>query len=206
MERLRTDPSTTFLDAGCCFGQELRSLIDQGISGKQLFGCDLEPVFIDLGYQLFRDKDRLEATFAAGDLAAEDVKFAESQLSRKISGKIDIIFASSLFHVWDYDAQIRAAINLVRLCRDKPDVMIIGRQMGSRLGGHYKMHGVKDEAFHYRHNAETLKGFWRDIEAATQICWKFEASFFADEAIEQTKKALPVDDNVAMICWCATRL
>ncbi|RHZ57482.1 uncharacterized protein CDV56_106069 [Aspergillus thermomutatus] len=187
LERLRTDPSTNFLDAGCCFGQEIRSLVDQGISGKQLFGCDVEQAFIDLGYLLFRDKDR-------------------SQLSRTMSGKIDIIFASSLFHLWDYDTQVRAAIRLVRLCRDKPGVMITGRQLGSRLGGHYPMHGVNEEALHYRHNVETLKGFWRDIEAATQTRWTLEASFFADEAAEQTNKVRPVEDtNATMIWWCATR-
>ena len=205
VDRLRTDLSANFLDAGCCFGQEIRSLADHGIPGKQLFGCDLEQVFIDLGYRLFRDKDRLEATFATGDLTAEDTKFAGSQLMQIMSGKIDIIFASSLFHLWDYDTQVRAAIRLVQLCRDKSDVMITGRQMGSRLGGHYQMHGVKDGFLHYRHNVETLKGFWRDIEAATQTRWKFEASFFADEAVGQAKKVLSVDDNTAMICWCATR-
>ncbi|KAE8372335.1 hypothetical protein BDV26DRAFT_274377 [Aspergillus bertholletiae] len=204
LERLRGDSSANFLDAGCCFGQEIRYLADQGIPGKQLFGCDLEQVFIDLGYRLFRDKDRLEATFVTGDLTADDAAFAESPLSQGVSGKVDIIFASSLFHLWDYDTQVRAARHLVQLCRDQPGVMITGRQVGSRLGGHYPMHGVDDNAFHYRHNIETLKGFWRDVEAATQTRWKLDASFFVDEASEQTKKVDP-DSNTVMICWCATK-
>ncbi|KAE8141814.1 hypothetical protein BDV38DRAFT_295638 [Aspergillus pseudotamarii] len=206
LERLRTDPSTNFLDAGCCFGQEIRHLVDQGIPGKQLFGCDLEQVFIDLGYELFRDKDHLEATFATGDLTADDPAFAGSPLSQNLSGKIDIIFASSLFHLWDYDTQVRAAIRLVQLCRDKTGVMITGRQLGSRLGGHYPIHGVDDKALHYRHNVESLKGFWRDVEVATQTRWKLEASFFVDDAVEQTKKVVPdYDSNAMMICWCVTR-
>ncbi|KAE8338051.1 hypothetical protein BDV24DRAFT_153922 [Aspergillus arachidicola] len=206
VDRLRADPSTTFLDAGCCFGQEIRYLVDQGIPGKQLFGCDLEQVFIDLGYKLFRDKDRLEATFVTGDLTADDPAFAGSPLSQTLSGKIDIIFASSLLHLWDYDTQVRVAIRLVQLCRDRPGVMITGRQLGSRLGGHYPMHGVDDNALHYRHNVESLKGFWRDVEIATQTRWKLEASFFVDEAAEQTRKAVPdIDSNATMICWSVTR-
>ncbi|KAE8158965.1 hypothetical protein BDV40DRAFT_307441 [Aspergillus tamarii] len=206
LERLRADPSTTFLDAGCCFGQEIRHLVDQGIPGKQLFGCDLEQVFIDLGYQLFRDKDRLEATFATGDLTADDSAFTGSPLSQNLSGKIDIIFASSLLHLWDYDTQVRAAIRLVQLCRDKPGVMITGRQLGSRLAGHYPIHGVDDKVFHYRHDVESLKGFWRDVELATQTRWKLEASFFVDPAVEQVKNVVPdYDSNATMLCWCMTR-
>lgn len=49
LERLRTDPSSGFLDVGCCFGQEIRFLADQGIPGEQLFGCDLEQVFSATG-------------------------------------------------------------------------------------------------------------------------------------------------------------
>lgn len=207
LDRLRTDPSANFLDAGCCFGQEIRSLADQGVPSRQLFGCDLEKPFIDLGYQLFRDQDRLEATFAAGNLTADDAVFAESELSRKMAGKMDIIFASSLFHLWDYETGLVAAKRLIKLCRDKPGVIITGRQVGSLLGGHYPMLGVDSKAFHYRHNFETLKGFWKDIEEATQTRWRVEASYIADDAIEKAKNALPgYDENTRVLCWSATRL
>lgn len=43
----------TFLDAGCCFGQEIRYLVQASIPSAQLYGFDLEPDFIDLGYQFF---------------------------------------------------------------------------------------------------------------------------------------------------------
>ena len=205
IERLRSDSSANFLDAGCCFGQEIRFLANQGVPSKRLFGCDLERTFIDLGYQLFRDKDSLETTFVTGDLTAGDRELEGCQLLLTLSGKIDVIFASSLFHVWDYDNQLRAAIRLVRFCRDKPGVMITGRQLGSRLGGHYSMRGVDDGAFHYRHNIETLKGFWRDVENATQTRWTLEASFIADDAVGGANRMCPVDNDTAMICWCATR-
>ncbi|PLB48427.1 hypothetical protein P170DRAFT_427511 [Aspergillus steynii IBT 23096] len=207
LDRLRENPSTNFLDAGCCFGQEIRSLVDRGIPSAQLFGCDLEQAFIDLGYQLFRDQDRLNATFATGDLTASEPDFLSSPLSQKMSGKMDIIFASSLFHLWDYKTGLVAAIRLVTLCRDKPGVMVTGRQVGSVLGGHYPMHGVDSSAFHYRHNVETVKGFWKDVEEATRTRWKVEASFLAEDAIGKARNVLPgYDENTRVLCWSATRV
>lgn len=204
LERLRSDPEAGFLDAGCCFGQEIRFLADQGIPGRQLFGFDLEPVFVDLGYRLFCDKDRLEATFAIVDLAAGDGHFDSGELTQKLSGRIDVVFASSLFHMWDYELQLLVAIRLVRLCRDKPGIMITGRQLGSLLGGQYTVPIMGDGAQHYRHNVETMKGFWRDVEKATQTRWKVEAGLYMGEEVELTKKIWN-DDNVRMIWWCATR-
>lgn len=205
LEKLRSDPEAGFLDAGCCFGQELRFLANQGIPGTRLFGCDLEQVFIDLGYQLFRDKDRLRATFAVGDLDAANSDFETGQLTQKLSGKLDVVFASSLFHMWDYDIQFRVAARLVKLCRDKPGVMITGRQIGSLVGGHYEMKGMKDGAFHYRHDIETMERFWSEIGEATSTTWKVEAGLYSGEEVEKTKNMPWSDDNYRMMWWCATR-
>ncbi|KAJ5090811.1 hypothetical protein N7532_009495, partial [Penicillium argentinense] len=199
IERLRKDPATRFLDAGCCFGQEIRFLADQGILGKQLYGIDLEQAFLALGYQLFLDKDRLQATLIAGDI------LRKGQLSQEISGKIDINCASSLLHLWDYETQLKAAVRFVSLCRDQPDVMVVGRQMGSLSGGHYPMSGVKDEFNHYRNNVETMKGLWRDVEEATQTRWKVEAQLYMGDEIEKVMKSPFADGNVHMVPWCATR-
>ena len=144
LERLRTDPSGEFLDVGCCFGQEIRFLADQGIPGKQLFGCDSEQVLIDLGYWLFRDEDRLKATFAVGDLCADEPHFDDSEIARKLKGKISFVFASSLFHMWDWNTQVKVATRLVNLCRQRSGVMITGRQLGSVEGDHYSMAGMKE--------------------------------------------------------------
>lgn len=206
LDRLRADPKAGFLDAGCCFGQELRFLADQGVPGCQLFGCDLERVFIDLGYQLFRDKHHFGATFAVGDLTSDQADGDTNQISKKLAGKIDIVFASSLFHMWDYEMQLRVAVQLVRLCRDREGVMIAGRQLGSLLGGSYPAKGINDGGIHYRHNVETIKGFWCDVGNATQTSWTVEGGLYMGEEIEQTKNAPWADSNLRMIWWCATRV
>ncbi|CAI7653251.1 unnamed protein product [Penicillium glandicola] len=206
LDHLRSDPTAGFLDAGCCFGQELRFLANQGIPGSQLFGCDIEQVFVDLGYRLFLDRERLHATFAIGDLTTVPGQDGTSQLDEKLGGKIDVVFASSLFHLWDYERQLRAAVRLVGLCRSRAGVMITGRQMGSVLAGHYEINAIKDGAMHYRHNIESMRGFWSDVGEATGTRWEVEAGLYLAEELEQTKDAAWADSNIRMIWWCATRL
>ncbi|PYH44042.1 class I SAM-dependent methyltransferase [Aspergillus saccharolyticus JOP 1030-1] len=217
LEHLRHDPTAGFLDAGCCFAQELRYLADQGIPSTQLYGCDLEQIFISLGYQLFRDEDRFQATFAAGDLATEnDQEFEAGEIAQKLRGRISVVFASSLFHMWNYQTQLRVATRLVRLCRDDQQqqqqqgkgTIIAGRQMGSILAGEHAMTGmVKDPtATHYRHNVESIKGFWYDVGVATNTRWRVEAGLYMAEEIEQNRHAPFADENLRMLWWCATRV
>ena len=55
-ERLRA--GATFCDVGCCFGQEIRHLVFYGgIDFTQLYGFDLEQEFVEMGYELFRDRE-----------------------------------------------------------------------------------------------------------------------------------------------------
>lgn len=205
LERLRADPSSGFLDAGCCFGQEIRFLADQGIAGEQLFGRDLEQVFIDPGYRLFRDTDRLKASFAVGDLNADEATFDDGEIFQKLHDKIDIVFASSLFHMWDWDTQFKVATRLVKICRPKSGVMTAGRQMGSTKGDHYTMAGMKDNAVHYQHDPETMERFRGAVGEAIQSSWKVEAGLYWAEEVEKTKNMPWADDKMRMMWWCATR-
>ena len=107
-----TRSGETFLDAGCCFGHEIRYLVQDGVHSSQLYGFDLEPDFIELGYHLFRDRDRLQAIFVSGDILAEPT-MPEGQELARLQGQIDIVFASSFLHVWDWDDMIKAAKSLV---------------------------------------------------------------------------------------------
>ncbi|PYI18916.1 hypothetical protein BO99DRAFT_385569 [Aspergillus violaceofuscus CBS 115571] len=206
MDHLRANPAAGFLDVGCCVGQEIRYLANEGIHGRQLFGCDLEQIFIDLGYRLFRDADRLEATFVTGDLTAgEDEEFAQGRLAQTVNGKIEVVLTNSVLHLWDYETQVKVAARLVRLCKDQPGVMIAGRQMGTRLAGHYTMHGFMNDQVHYRHNVESIKGFWYDVGQVTGTGWRVEAELYWAEEWEKTRNVSFTDENVRMLWFCAVR-
>lgn len=71
----------------------------------------------------------------SADLTSEQCLEPSTEISRRLASKVDIVYASSLFHLWDYERQVRAAMNLARLCREKPGVVLVGRQLGSVLAG-----------------------------------------------------------------------
>jgi ubiquinone/menaquinone biosynthesis C-methylase UbiE len=163
MERLKAPRSTeTFLDVGCCLGHVVRQLIAEGVSSERLYGTDLQPRFLDLGYELFRDRDRIKnrATFVAGDMLQEnDVRL------EKLTGKVDIIYASAFFHLFEREDQIKAAKRMVRFLRpENPRAMIFGRNEGPKIVGWEK----------YVLDAESWQRMWDEVGEATRTCWRTE--------------------------------
>ena len=57
---------------------------------------------MELGYQLFRDRDKLQATFVSGDVLAPSASPEGAELIT-LEGKMDVVFASSFLHVWDWN-------------------------------------------------------------------------------------------------------
>ncbi|KAL4873669.1 hypothetical protein BDV12DRAFT_159382 [Aspergillus spectabilis] len=202
LEYLRNNSAAGFLDAGCCVGQEIRFLTQQGIPDHQLFGLDLEQPFVDLGYQLFRDKDRLDATFVLGDLHVDEESEA---LAQKLEGKIGIVYASSLLHLWSYEKQLRAATRLVSLLCDEVGVMVVGRQLGGLYAGEFRLTDFNDDT-QYRHNVQSIKGLWYGIEQATGTRWKVEVWLIMEDLIQQIKNMPWGDSNMRVVWWSATRI
>ena len=65
LQRFKEDPNLKLLDLGCCFAQELRQLVLDGVPSKRLYGIDVEPKFFELGYDLFLDRNTLRSDFLA---------------------------------------------------------------------------------------------------------------------------------------------
>jgi hypothetical protein len=97
---------------------------------------------------------------------------------------------------------------MVAMCEDKAGVMITGRQLGSHLGGRYPMIGMRKDGEkyrNYRHNEQTIKGFWLDVGEATGTQWTVDAGTYWGEEMEQTKDAPWAEPQMCMIWWSATR-
>ena len=200
LARLRS--GATFCDAGCCFGQELRFLAHDGIPSTQLYGFDLETRFIEFGYQLFRDRDRSHATFVAGNVLASSASPEGAELS-KLEGKMDIVFASSFMHVFDWDQMILAARRLVSLTRPQAGSMIVGKQMGNVVAGRYPLPTAS--GFNYRHNAESMKQFWAQVGEETASQWEVEAELYEGFELSENKQHAWMDENTRMIWFQVTR-
>ncbi|KAL1969667.1 hypothetical protein VTN77DRAFT_8220 [Rasamsonia byssochlamydoides] len=125
----RLQAGQTFLDAGCCFGQDLRKLLFDGApSSKAMYGIDIEPAFFQLGYELFHDADTLEASFLEADLIKPQFPLPSLE---PIQGRIDVVSAQSLFHLFNLEGQKIVARHLVGLTKPGPGAMIAGRQIGA---------------------------------------------------------------------------
>ncbi|KAI9750327.1 MAG: hypothetical protein M4579_006512 [Chaenotheca gracillima] len=139
------DPAN-FLDLGCCLGQDFRALAAAGVPVSQLHGAELEPAFIDLGFDLFRDRDRVPASrfVTPADIFAESF-FDTPEPGKDASGgrgvfapllgKMDVIYAASFFHLFDWEGQLEIARRVIKLMRPVPGSVVLGRQAGNLQAG-----------------------------------------------------------------------
>ncbi|KAF4161518.1 hypothetical protein CNMCM6936_003359 [Aspergillus lentulus] len=118
----RVKEGQKLLDMGCAFGQELRQLVYHGAPSENLYGVDLRLDFINLGFDLFRDRSSLKSQFFASNLLDSN-----SDAVVELTGKIDIIFASLFFHIFSWNQQITIAKHALQMLTPKPRSMIVGR-------------------------------------------------------------------------------
>jgi SAM-dependent methyltransferase len=165
ISRLKTK-NQTFLDLGCCFGQELRELVFDGAPAQNLFGTDLRQGLIDMGYELFRDKETLKSTFIAADVFDD-----ESELVKQLSGKINIIYTGSFFHLFDYAQQKAVGKRVIQLLKPEKDSFVIGRQIGNVDSGDHTTEVHKLKRTRFRHNAESWRNMWKELGEETGTTW-----------------------------------
>jgi len=159
------------LDVGCCFGHILRQLAFDGVPDTQLAGTDLRPEFVDLGYELFRDKDKFAARFVTGNIfdgASDDGK----AFSQALDGKFDIIHAASFFHLFGYDDQLRIGERIVRFLKPgAKDALIVGRQVGTHTPVSVEEANRTNQT-RYHHNVESFQKLWDVVGERTGTKWR----------------------------------
>lgn len=144
-----------YLDLGCAFAQDIRRLVADGVDSKNCYGSDYQLDFIELGYDLFRDKSTLKSEFIAADI------FDDQSPLTKLEGKVDIIGASSFFHLFSWEDQRKVAIRVARLLRSQKGSLLVGRQIGNDVAGEAVRRSGRGSR--YRHNAESWKKFWQEV-------------------------------------------
>jgi SAM-dependent methyltransferase len=184
------------LDLGCGLGQEIRKLIADGAPANLIWGADLHPQFIELGYELFLDRNNLTSHF----LAPADV-FDESETSplKEIEGEIDIIYIGSFLHIWDYDRQVQACKRIAKILSPKNGALVVGRQVG--FAQPEKNHG-SDITF--VHNEETFKQMWKEVPGN----WKVEVEVreIPKFPVEDSEKEVPVMQEYVLLMFTIERV
>ena len=174
------DPSEPlFLDLGCCVGQDVRSLAYAGVSGSRLIGVELEPAFVEIGYKLFRDREKLTARFLIGDILTLEesppsplTAINESQpdpfspskghVLSPFVARISVIWVSAFLHLWDLQGQENVCRKILTLLHDEPGVRVLGRQVGNKTPAEIK-HVTNKGGLMYQHNPESFKGMWARV-------------------------------------------
>ncbi|KAL9088165.1 MAG: hypothetical protein Q9165_006292 [Trypethelium subeluteriae] len=170
LSSLTSQPSRTLLDIGCFIGQDLRHLVfHDGVSPSQLRGLDLVPEFWDVGYDLFRDRDRefgQVVKAGGGDLLDLKSMKESAALEGTEGGVVDVIYVSQVLHQFDFERGVVAAKNMLGLMRG-PDSRIVGAQVGAVVGRESKGYGAGPQA--WVHDQESWKRMWQRAGGETGI-------------------------------------
>ncbi|KAL6821828.1 hypothetical protein J3E69DRAFT_382317 [Trichoderma sp. SZMC 28015] len=154
-----------FMDLGCCFGQEIRKLVHDGAPSANTYGSDLWGEYLSMGYELFKDKDRLQTTFVAADI------FDDSSPLAKLSGQMNIVYVGDFFHLFNLEEQGKITERIVHLLAPQPGSLIIGRQSGGETAMEYSRAGDASGRKQFQHNPQSWKELWDRIGNRTGSKW-----------------------------------
>lgn len=186
LSRLKSDPSSVYLEAGCGLAQDVRKLIADGAPAAQLRGTDLQAGLIACGHDLFRDSEQLPLS-DGGDVQGKTFVVAdfldESDASplRAWEGGADIVHASMFLHCFVLPMQVRACRRIVALLRPRPGSLLVGLSGGVSLAaGGAREEGAKGplgriagvKTTHYLHDIESFRSMWEQVGRETGTRWE----------------------------------
>lgn len=159
-----------YLDIGCCVGQDIRQLVADGAPSANLYGAELEAPFIDVGYELFRDRQTLKTHFMQADILK--LNEVDSPLA-PLMGTFDFIHLGMVLHVFDWDQQRTVLENCVRLLKPEAGMLIVGRAVGDLEG---TTGGDVWRGKSFRHSDGTFQKLWGEIQESTRAKFDCRAS------------------------------
>ncbi len=198
------EPEPLFLDCGCCLGQEVRKLAADGALPHRLWASDIVPRFIELGFELFRDGDKLprDHFLCPGNVLADTEDSSEDQLTI-LDDKVTILNIAAVFHLFDLDDQKRTANRCLRLLRKDTGAPVL--VLGVQAGGHkperskrrLSIEGI--EGYRYLHTEESWEALWREVCGQPQWKDKIAALGVKVKVVERVRNEDPNADEINTI-------
>ena len=177
---------------GCCFGQDLRKLAFDGVKSQKLNGFDSQEKLIDLGYDLFKDRDHFQATFFVGDVFSEDL------IPGLDGASFDFIHAASFFHLFNWEECVSSMTRALKLLKDRPGSTLFGRQRGLAVAGLEKS-VVSRSGMAYRQNEASFQRLADEVGA--RLCRKFKVDAECYRHKEWTDQQ---DSNLRLVRFAIT--
>ncbi|KAH8651304.1 hypothetical protein BX600DRAFT_502056 [Xylariales sp. PMI_506] len=188
-----------FLDVGCCLAQDIRKLVFDGVPAESLYGAEYEAPFIDVGYELFRDRDTLKAHFTQADVLDDD---PEAPLN-KLRESMDIVHLGMVLHVFDRDEQLAALERCLTILKPEPGVLLVGQAVGHAEGKRSPAHEGK---FSYKHSDVTFRELVADIEKKTGVKLKVDAHLDHGLGVGDGKRKWDLDDKTRRLIFQVERM
>ncbi|BDA47220.1 probableBRG0 Methyltransferase adrK [Coccomyxa sp. Obi] len=98
LDTIKSAPDSIFLDIGCCFGQDTRQLILDGVPAQSVTATDITPDYWEFGKYLFMDRDTLAVQSAFGSFTDPEFTAATGPLGH-LSGRVAFAWAGAVLHV-----------------------------------------------------------------------------------------------------------
>jgi hypothetical protein len=167
----------TVIDFGCCLGQDVRQLVYDGVPLDRIRGYDLDPFFIERGYELFRDGEQMreKKIFASGDIF--DDQFLDTV------EPADYLYAGSFIHLFDAETQRDVCRRLTCLAKRA----IAGRQMGALVPVEHPRLSARTGSKRMRHSPESFARMWDEVTGGE---WQVEC------ATLQTMNDMPASNQM----------
>ncbi len=166
-----------YLEIGFFLGQDIRKLVADGAPSQNIYGVELEAPFIELGYDLFRDRATLQAQFMAGDI----FDLNNSNISHSIIGEMDYIYLGMILHVFDRHKQRLLLENCIRILKPQAGALILREAVGD-------MEGLQVPAGNFMHSNETFRQMWEEISERTGLKFDCRLTLDNDFEIPEAKK------------------
>ena len=199
-----SDLEPLFLDFGTCLGQDLRKLIHDGASPSLLWGSDILPAFIRIGYDLFRDKDRFPPSHFLTPADGFDT-FPDSILTR-LDGKCAVVHASAVFHLFNYDDQVMLAKRIVKLLQPRRGSLVLGQQNANKNAGEYPSRpGHRSETL-FRHDEASWKNLWEKVgrQMEPPVSFRVKSELYPHsipQRVERPDSGQWRDDGLGWMRW-----
>lgn len=192
----RVKDGATFLDVGCFLGQDIRKLVADGAPSSNIWGVDLEN-FWDLGYDMFRDREKFQAHFIQANL------FDTKELKPKLpSGGVDILFICHVLHQFSWERHVEALKCLVDLMRPVSGTQMVGFQIGNNDA---RVHETYKSASAFLHDADSFKKLWDVVGNETGTKWDVAAKLMKVTECGWDEKGVEYMGNPSVLEFVVTR-
>jgi len=127
---------------------------------------------------------------------AADIFDPSSPLA-ELEGKVDIIYAGSFLHLFNYEQQVAVCKRIVGLLKARKGSLVLGRQAGNVEAGE-RVHRTNAVQSMFRHNEESFRKMWAEVGEATGTKWKVDVQLFTQSDDWGRRNALHGPDGRAV--------